>query len=153
MDTVSPAVRSHVMAQVRSRGNRSTEVAFIDMMRHHKIRGWRRNIPLPGKPDFVFLKARVAVFVDGCFWHGCKRHCRLPHTRHRYWLEKIGRNQKRARQVNRELRNSGWLVYRFWEHDIADKYTAEKFNQMKRIVQQAHGTLRRARGGLAEVHA
>ena len=153
MDTVSPTVRSRVMAQVKSHGNRSTEVAFIALMRHHKIRGWHRNLPLPGRPDFAFPRSRLAIFVDGCFWHGCKRHCRIPHTRRRYWVEKIERNQKRARQVNSDLRCSGWIVLRFWEHELAATCNTEKINRMKRIVQQSHGTLRRARGGLAEVHA
>jgi DNA mismatch endonuclease (patch repair protein) len=73
---------------------------------------------LPGKPDFIFPKQRLAVFVDGCFWHGCRWHCRMPKSRRNYWKPKIARNKKRDREVTRQLRRCGWKVFRVWEHAL-----------------------------------
>ncbi|NJL26105.1 MAG: hypothetical protein HC902_13685 [Calothrix sp. SM1_5_4] len=77
-DTLTKKKRSAVMAAIRSRYNRSTELTLIAIMRENEIKGWRRGRPLPGRPDFVFPRQRLAVFVDGCFWHGCRWHCRMP---------------------------------------------------------------------------
>jgi DNA mismatch endonuclease (patch repair protein) len=73
-DVFTKAKRSAVMSLIRSRGNRATELSLIALMGEHGITGWRRNAPVYGKPDFVFRGPKVAVFVDGCFWHGCPRH-------------------------------------------------------------------------------
>jgi len=111
------------MTVVRSKGNLSTERAVERLFRANKITGWRRHLPgIPGKPDFGFLAARVAVFVDGCFWHGCKS-CRrniTPSTNSEYWRQKIKRNQERDRKVNAELRKAHWGVVRIWEHEVAN---------------------------------
>ena len=88
---------------------------MIALMRAARITGWRRGVPLFGKPDFVFRAAKVAVFVDGCFWHGCPRHGRTPKSRLDFWLPKLARNAKRDRAVSRNLRASGWTVLRVWE--------------------------------------
>jgi DNA mismatch endonuclease (patch repair protein) len=71
-----------------------------------------------GKPDFANAGARVAVFIDGCFWHRCPRDFVVPKTETGFWLEKIGRNVERDRAVNRELKKQGWRVVRVWEHDV-----------------------------------
>jgi DNA mismatch endonuclease (patch repair protein) len=73
---------------------------------------------LPGRPDFAFPARRLAVFVDGCFWHGCPRHGTLPKGNARFWREKIARNRERDREVNLELRRRGWRVIRIWEHEL-----------------------------------
>ncbi len=73
---------------------------------------------LPGTPDLVFRRRKLAVFVDGCFWHGCPRHGTVPKTNTAFWEDKILRNGRRDRRVNRELRALGWNVLRIWEHDI-----------------------------------
>ena len=78
MDTFSRRKRSWIMAQVKSKGNRSTEFSLIAAFRRERMSGWRRSYPLFGKPDFVFPAAKVAVFVDGCFWHGHPNKCRMP---------------------------------------------------------------------------
>ena len=78
-------------------------------------------MPLPGKPDFVFRATRVAVFVDGCYWHGCSRHCRIPASNRPYWLQKITSNKTRDRLVNRTLLRAGWRVLRIWECDLAQR--------------------------------
>jgi DNA mismatch endonuclease (patch repair protein) len=88
-DVFSRKQRSQVMAAVRSRGNRATELKLILIFRVNGITGWRRNQRLPGKPDFVFRKERLAVFVDGCFWHGCPKHGELPAANRQYWCLKV----------------------------------------------------------------
>src|SRR2546430_3690772 len=94
-DVLSKKKRSEVMASIRSSGNRDTEQKLIAILRAHGLTGWRRNQKLLGKPDFVFLGERLAVFVDGCFWHGCPIHCRRPSSNRGYWLPKILQNRKR----------------------------------------------------------
>ena len=106
------------MAAVRSRGNRTTEVRLASLFRAHGITGWRRHQRLPGKPDFVFARERVAVFVDGCFWHGCPWHCRIPQDNRLYWERKVLRNKTRDRAVKHELGHLGWRVVRVWEHAL-----------------------------------
>ena len=106
------------MSRIRGRGNKDTELALIQLFRQHQITGWRRHRPVFGKPDFVFPAARVAVFVDGCFWHRCPKHATFPATRRAFWLKKLNANRTRDRRVNRELRRSGWSVIRIWEHDL-----------------------------------
>lgn len=117
-DLLSPSQRSALMARVRGAGNRSTELRLVALFRAEGIVGWRRGVNLPGKPDFVFRRQRVAVFVDGCFWHGCPRHGALPQSHREYWRAKIARNRKRDREVGRLLRAAGWRVLRLWEHDL-----------------------------------
>lgn len=130
MDTFSRAERSRIMSRVKSSGNRSTEAAFIAMMKERGVKGWRRNQTVFGKPDFVFRKARIAVFIDGCFWHGCGKHCRMPATNRDYWERKIGRNLARDKKVNRELRRAGWAVVRVWEHELKDGTVARKLRRI-----------------------
>lgn len=80
---------------------------------------FRKNVrSLPGSPDVVFVKARVAIFVDGCFWHGCPIHGTWPKTNEAWWREKIGTNQQRDVRVNKELVQGGWRVVRVWQHEI-----------------------------------
>jgi DNA mismatch endonuclease, patch repair protein len=119
-DIFTPEKRSEVMSRIRSRGNRATELRLAVLMRREKIRGWRRSARLVGKPDFVFRHNRVAVFVDGCFWHCCPRCSNMPKSNARFWKEKLAGNQRRDRAVNRELNCMGWRVVRIWEHDLEE---------------------------------
>jgi DNA mismatch endonuclease (patch repair protein) len=126
-DTFTIQKRSEIMAAVKSRGNKSTELQLISVFRANGMIGWRRGQKLPGKPDFVFPRERIALFVDGCFWHGCPIHCRKPNSNSRYWLEKIARNQGRDFMVRKRLRKMGWRVVRVWEHEFRlTKKLAEK---------------------------
>ena len=117
-DVFSRKKRSAVMAAIRSTGNRDTELKFLKILRSAQISGWRRNFPLFGKPDFCFPKARIAIFVDGCFWHGCPRHGRKPTSNTDYWYAKLARNKTRDSTVVRKLRQDGWTAIRIWEHDL-----------------------------------
>ncbi len=116
-DVFTPAKRSAVMARIRGSGNKDTELRMIALFRMHGITGWRRNARLFGKPDFVFRRERVVVFVDGCFWHGCPRpkHAPLPKNRAEWWAAKLAGNKARDRKVSRTLRAAGWTVLRVWE--------------------------------------
>jgi DNA mismatch endonuclease (patch repair protein) len=106
------------MAKVKSRENRSTELRLIQIFKEFKITGWRRRVAVFGSPDFVFREARLAVFVDGCFWHGCPVHGSLPDSNQLFWIRKLNQNKKRDLLVSRELRNAGWLVIRIWHHEL-----------------------------------
>lgn len=117
-DVFNKIKRSQVMAAIKATGNRDTELLLIEIFKAYEIGGWRRNQKLPGKPDFVFRRQRLAVFVDGCFWHGCRWHCRMPKTRKSFWTPKIARNKTRDRVVRRLLHKRGWKVLRFWEHSL-----------------------------------
>jgi DNA mismatch endonuclease, patch repair protein len=119
-DVFDSSKRSEVMSHIRASGNQSTEIALIKAMRHHGIKGWRRHQTVMGRPDFVFRSARVAVFVDGCFWHGCPKHCQMPGTNQEYWKSKLETNRNRDLKVIRELRKQGWCVIRIWEHELSD---------------------------------
>jgi len=135
MDTVDKAERSRIMSRVRSSGNKSTELAFITILRSNGITGWRRHYKLSGNPDFVFPSRRIAVFIDGCFWHGCPEHCRIPRSHRNYWKAKISRNEQRDRAISRQLRNAGWIVIRFWEHDMrGGRAFKRKLNRLKSLV-------------------
>lgn len=118
-DVFTKKKRSAVMAAIRSQRNKDTELRLITILRQAAICGWRRNQQLLGKPDFVFRSAKVAVFVDGCFWHGCPKHGRNPTSNLEYWTAKLERNRNRDHTTNRLLRRSGWRVIRIWEHDLA----------------------------------
>lgn len=121
VDVFTKAKRSDVMSRIRSHGNRDTEVRLIAVFRENDITGWRRNSPLFGKPDFVFPAQRVAVFVDGCFWHGCPDHYSEPANNAEFWSRKLVQNRNRDRLVNRTLRKLGWKVIRIWEHALKGK--------------------------------
>jgi DNA mismatch endonuclease, patch repair protein len=119
-DVFSKKKRSQVMAAIKSKGNKDTELKLISILRANGISGWRRNQKIIGKPDFVFKREQLALFVDGCFWHGCPQHCRMPKSRRGFWLSKIERNKKRDRKVNRFLRKAGWKIVRVWEHELSN---------------------------------
>jgi DNA mismatch endonuclease (patch repair protein) len=112
--------RSELMSRIRSAGNVTTEIKLANLLRKHRLTGWRRRLPLPGKPDFAWPQAKVAVFVDGCFWHGhtCARNL-TPKTNPAFWEEKIQRNRARDRRVARRLRKKRWSVIRIWECGLA----------------------------------
>lgn len=117
-DVFTKAKRSEVMSRIRGRGNKATELRLMAIFRQFGITGWRRHQPVFGKPDFVFRQQRVAVFVDGCFWHGCAKHSNMPVNNRAFWMKKLTGNQIRDRLVTRTLRKGGWRVVRVWEHDL-----------------------------------
>lgn len=162
-DVFSKSKRSEVMARIRSRGNKATEIALAKLFRRHKITGWRKQIqivtsPQPSpqrgegekrasasspvtrhpsftvRPDFIFPNLKLAVFVDGCFWHGCPRHGTRPKGNAAFWRKKIARNQARDRLVNRTLRKLGWQVFRIWEHALVRKNQSRLLRRIERAL-------------------
>lgn len=118
-DTVSEKKRSEIMKANKPKGNKSTEFRLILLFRQLNMKGWRRNYKIAGsKPDFVFPKKRIAVFADGCFWHG--HNCRnlTPKQNSEYWQKKIENNRIRDKQINVRLERKGWKVIRVWECEI-----------------------------------
>lgn len=119
-DHVSPETRSAIMRAIKSRGVRSTERRLRAVMIAKGVKGWRMQAnELPGKPDFVFDEKRVAIFVDGCFWHGCPKCYRRPHSSQDYWDAKVQGNISRDRRNRSRLRRAGWRILRVWEHELA----------------------------------
>ena len=118
-DIMSRDKRSRLMSAVLGRGNQSTELALIALFRSWRIIGWHRHKRIAGCcPDFVFPRSRVAVFADGCFWHGCPRHYTKPAVRVGYWRSKVEDNRSRDKRAARRLRSRGWSVWRVWECTI-----------------------------------
>ena len=126
---------------------KATERKLIALMRAHGIGGWRRGASLRLKverrklkavirtrPDFVFPRERLAVFVDGCFWHGCPIHATWPKNNAAFWEAKILGNRKRDRAVTRELKRRGWRVLRIWEHALARKHEARTVGRLRRAL-------------------
>jgi DNA mismatch endonuclease (patch repair protein) len=133
-DVFTKAKRSEVMSRIRGHGNKDTELALIKLFREHRITGWRRNQKVFGNPDFLFRRNRLALFVDGCFWHGCPKHCKIPAGNRAFWKKKFAANKGRDRRVNRELRRLGWRVIRIWEHDLAKRSNP----RIQRIISLLH---------------
>src|SRR5205823_2879026 len=121
-DFFSPKQRSKLMSRIRGRENISTELKIAGILRAAGIRGWRRHLPLPGRPDFTFPKQRVCIFVHGCFWHDCPRCRKRSNTRPEYWAEKIRVNRKRDRRVSGELEQRGYKVIIIWECTLRRKH-------------------------------
>lgn len=126
--------RSEIMSRIRSRGNKDTELALAKLLRQHCIAGWRRNQPVFGKPDFIFPKFRLAVFVDGCFWHGCPKHSQPPQSNRSYWRDKMIQNKARDRFVSRALRQAGWQVLRIWQYELKRKNESRLLCRLKRAL-------------------
>jgi len=134
MDIVNPHQRSRMMGNIRAQGNKSTELKLITLFKVHGITGWKRNYHVKGKPDFVFLPQRLAIFVDGCFWHGCKNHCHIPSSNQSYWLAKMKRNKARDVAITAAFQERNWKVIRIWEHELNRKNSIRVLNRIKDIV-------------------
>ncbi|MFM7153063.1 MAG: very short patch repair endonuclease [Bacteroidota bacterium] len=110
--------RSEIMRKVKSKRNQSTEMRLIAFFKTNGIKGWRRNYPLTGKPDFVFPKLKTVIFADGCFWHGHDCRNTRPEQNKEYWTKKRERNVRRDQEVTEILTRRGWNVVRIWECEI-----------------------------------
>src|ERR1700730_4663501 len=118
MDHVSKQVRSKIMAAVRSRGNTTTELPLAKILWTAGLRGYRKHWRVAGRPDFAWPGRKIAVFVDGCFWHGCSKCKYLPRTNIEFWKNKIENNRARDKRRRRRVRAEGWTVLYFWEHEV-----------------------------------
>jgi DNA mismatch endonuclease (patch repair protein) len=138
VDVFDQKTRSRIMARVRGRGNKNTELALINVLRTYKVSGWRRRATIFGSPDFIFPRARVALFVDGCFWHSCPKHQSVPASNRAFWLRKLARNQRRDRLVTRTLRKSGWKVIRVWQHELTRVNELRLVSRLRRVLASAN---------------
>jgi DNA mismatch endonuclease Vsr len=108
--------RSANMRAIRGTSNASTEWRFRSLLARNAVTGWRlHEHSVLGVPDFFFAKPSLAVFIDGCFWHGCPNCGHVPKSNKSYWIKKLARNRNRDRQINRELKRGGVKVLRIWE--------------------------------------
>jgi DNA mismatch endonuclease (patch repair protein) len=130
-----PIARSLAMGRVRGKGNRTTEVRLRYALVRAGISGWCMHPKLPGNPDFFFPQKRIAVFVDGCFWHGCPKCGHIPETNEAFWREKFKRNQQRKEKWDRILRREQIRVIHIWEcrlrKDLASVLTRITFLMKK----------------------
>lgn len=133
-DIFTKAKRSEMMSRIRGRGNKNTELALVNLFRRHQITGWQRNQKVFGKPDFIFPKLKLAVFVDGCFWHGCPKHATKPKNNRAFWKKKLARNKARDRIVNRTLRQRGWAVLRIWQHELTRKNESRLLRRIQLVL-------------------
>lgn len=121
MDRVSKEKRSEMMSKVRSK-NTKLEIAFGKILWSHGFRYRKNSRKYFGVPDFVLKKYQTVIFIDSCFWHGCKKHCKLPATNKKFWKEKIERNMARDREVNKYYKKEGWNIVRVWEHNAKKEF-------------------------------
>ncbi len=120
-DVFDSKKRSDIMSKVRSKNNKSTELMLIQIFKENNIKGWRRHYPVKGHPDFVFLDKKIAIFVDGCFWHGHDCRNTRPSDNAEYWNKKRERNMKHDKEVTALFEQRGWTVIRIWECELKNK--------------------------------
>ena len=123
-DIFSKSDRSAIMSKVRSSGNKSTEEKLIKYFQSYGITGWRRHYPVKGHPDFIFPAKHIAVFVDGCFWHGHDCRNTKPADNADYWSGKRERNIKHDKDITELFEHRGWTVIRIWECELKKKNAA-----------------------------
>lgn len=126
-----PTAKSQAISALMSRMPRESSKPEVALRRELHRRGMRFRLHLrglPGTPDIAFTRARVAVFVDGCFWHACPEHVTVPKNNREWWIAKLEGNVERDRRKDAELRDLGWVPLHLWEHtptsDMADRVEA-----------------------------
>lgn len=129
-DIFSKEKRSQVMSAIRSKRNKTTELRLIEIFKQHGIVGWRRNYKVKGHPDFVFLDKKIAVFVDGCFWHGHDCRNTRPTDNAEFWQKKRERNMAHDKEITELFESRGWTVIRIWECELAKKNRAFLMNKL-----------------------
>lgn len=115
-DTMTRRQRSYTMSRIKGH-NTGPERKFAMFLVRNGFT-FKRKAVLAGRPDFILKEYPVAIFIDGCFFHGCKKHCKMPKSNISFWTKKIKANKARDRRVDRALRRESWLVWRFWEHEL-----------------------------------
>lgn len=116
-DTVTKQKRSEIMRAIKSK-NSEMERTLRKELRRRGYKFKANVLRMTGKPDIAFKENKVVIFLDSCFWHGCRLHCRMPQTNCSYWLKKIKNNKKRDKDINKIYKKMHWTVLRFWEHQM-----------------------------------
>lgn len=132
-DVLSPEQRHRNMCKIKGQ-NTGPEIKLRKLLYHSGIRGYRIHYNLPGKPDLVFIKKKIVIFIDGCFWHRCPECYKEPKTRVEFWRTKIGKNVEHDVKINELLKNMGWKVIRIWEHDVR-KNPIDIVNRITQLLQ------------------
>lgn len=135
MDVYDKAKRSYVMSRIRGRDTKA-EILLRKFLCRENLKGYRIHRRLPGRPDISYGRYRLAIFIDGCFWHGCPI-CKipLPNSNKLYWHPKLRKNRIRDGITNRSLRRMGWQVVRFWEHEVKEK-PSKCIEQIIRLIEK-----------------
>ncbi|MCK9186847.1 very short patch repair endonuclease [Candidatus Gracilibacteria bacterium] len=119
-DIVSKKKRSEIMSRIKNKDSK-IEILFRKELWKNGFRYRKNSVKYFGKPDMVLSKQKTVIFIDSCFWHGCKKHCRIPSVRKKYWTEKIERNKKRDKEVSKYYKKQNWRIVRVWEHYLKSK--------------------------------
>src|SRR3989338_7407247 len=119
-DIVSKKKRSEIMSRIKSKDSR-IEVLFRKSLWKKGFRYSKNSSKYFGKPDVVLLKHKTVIFVDSCFWHGCKKHCRIPSVR----------KKERDKEVSRHYKKQDWNIFRVWEHNLKGKEFKFNFERLK----------------------
>lgn len=127
MDLYSSKKRSEIMSKIRGKET-GIEVKVRKFIWKKGYRYRKNCTSYFGKPDILLKKYKAVIFIDSCFWHGCRKHYRTPATRKSFWIRKIERNKIRDKEVNLHYKKEHWLVVRIWEHDLKKRFekTIEK---------------------------
>ena len=132
-DVFTKAERSRIMSKIRSK-NTKPEVILAKLLKKSKIKGFKTQYNIEGKPDIAFPKQKIAIFLDGCFWHCCPIHCKKPKSNKAYWLPKLRGNVNRGKVIVKHLRTQGWKVIRVWEHEL--RHRAKTVAKIKKKLKQ-----------------
>lgn len=124
-DIFSKTKRSLIMSTIKYKGS-EIEIKIARFLKKNGVRYRSHSKSLPGKPDFYFLEIKTVLFVDSCFWHGCRYHGTKPKSNSKFWERKIARNKQRDKEINREYKKMGWQIIRIWEHDLDAGMTNKK---------------------------
>ncbi len=141
-DVFDKKARSRIMRAVKSKNPKSTELALIKLFKENHITGWRHNYNVKGHPDFVFLKKRIAIFVDGCFWHGHDCRNTRPADNAEYWAKKRTRNMQHDKEITQLFERRGWTVIRIWECELRKKNIAQTLQRIMTALEKADGLSR-----------
>lgn len=133
-DIFNKEKRSQIMSSVPSKKNKTTELKLIEIFKQYGIVGWKRNYKVKGKPDFVFLDKKVAIFVDGCFWHGHDCRNTRPVDNAEFWQKKRERNIAHDKEITALFESRGWTVVRIWECELKEKNKKILVQKIARIV-------------------
>lgn len=133
-DIYNKEKRSEIMRKIKSKGNRTTELQLIELFKEEGIRGWRRGYPVKGHPDFVFLEKRIAIFVDGCFWHGHDCRNTKPKSNNAFWENKINGNIEHDKSISELFIRRGWQVVRIWECEFRAKNRKSLIERLNKVL-------------------
>ena len=116
-DIFTKKKRSEIMSMVRNKDSK-IEIKFRKALWKARLRYRKNSTKYFGKPDLIFKKRKIVIFIDSCFWHGCKKHGSMPKVRIKFWKAKLKRNKQRDKEVNRYYKKLDWKLFRIWEHDL-----------------------------------